>query len=363
MAENRIYVALGEESSRGAKESTTVGFIPCLSPTIPKMEFDEKRRAEFRGEATLTGDSAITRFSRKWSGTIEMPLYTEAGTTPGMVGTLLRHFFGTVSTVETPVGQYNHMMYPVSDPFSTANLGNKALTLNLNINEGSVMKNWPFVGARVKSLSFEQEAGNHLKVSAETFGQCRDTITAEIGTPVFAAENLRCDYNNMTLYTGAITRTGTAPDYTDFTFTGATQIKPDKLSVKIENGMEDILRLTGGNVDYPDKTRMGKFKVSIEFTIDWEDPSSGFSSVNEFTAWITSSYETNFCLHWDTGTVAGTGGNHGLYIDIPRAQLTGGEPSYSLDKDPMVTFKYEGLLDAATGYMVGLLLKNSATAV
>jgi hypothetical protein len=363
MAENKIYMALGEESARGTKESTIVGFIPCLSPGIPKMEFDEKRRAEYRGEDAVTGDSAVTRFSRKWSGSIEMPFYTEAGTEAGMVGTLLRHFFGSVSTTETPTGQYNHMMYPVSDPFDSANLGTKALTLNLNINEGAVMKNWPFVGGRVKSVSFDQEAGNHLKVTAETFGQFRAAITSEIGSPAFAAENLRCDYNNLKLYTGTIERTGSAPDYTDFIFADATQISPDKVSVKIENGMEDVLRLSGGEIDYADKTRMGKFKVTIEFTIDWEDPNSGFSSVDEFTSWVDASYETNFLLHWDTGTVAGSGGTHGLYIDIPRAQLTGGDPSYSLDKDPMVTFKYEGLIDSTTGYMVGLLLKNSASSV
>ena len=46
--------------------------------------------------------------------------------------------------------------------------------------------------------------------------------------------------------------------------------------------MEDVLRLSG--VDYPDKTRMGRFKVSVEMTIDWEDPASGFNSISEFNA-------------------------------------------------------------------------------
>ena len=363
MAENKIYLALGEEAARGTKESSTVGFIPLLNPGIPKMEFDEKKRAEFRGEDGVKGDTSVTRFGRKWSGSLEIPFFTESGSTAGMLGTLLKHFFGTAVSVENGVtGQYAHMLYPVPDPFATANLDTKALTLNLNINEGAAMKNWPFVGGRVKSLSFEQETGSHLKLSTELFGQYRDTTTSEIGSPAFAAENLRCDYNNLTLYTGTITRIGTAPDYTDFTFGSATQIKPDKVSVKIENAMEDVSRLSG--LDYPDRTRMGRYKVSIELTIDWEDPASGFSSVDEFSNWISASYETNFCLHWDTGTQASTGDNHGLYIDLPRAQLTGGEPAYSLDKDPLITFKYEGLYDASeTGYIVGLLLKNTASAV
>ena len=188
---------------------------------------------------------------------MEIPFFTEAGTTKGIIGTLLKHFFGKATSAQNgATGQYAHILYPVADPFATANLGAKALTLNLNINEGAVIKNWPFVGGRVKSLSFDQEAGNHLKFSVELFGQDKAATTAELGGAAFPAENLRADFNNLKVYTGTITRTGTAPDYTDFTFGSAMQLKPDKISVKIENGMEDVLRLSG--LDYPDKTRMGQ---------------------------------------------------------------------------------------------------------
>lgn len=363
MAENKIYCAIGEEAARGTKEATTVGFIPLLNSGIPKMEFDEKRRKEFRGEDTVKGDTAVIRLSKKWGGSLEIPFFTEAGATKGIIGTLIKHFFGKVTSGQNgATGQYAHMFYPVADPFATANLGTKGLTVNLNINEGATMKNWPFVGGRVKSLSFDQEAGNHLKMSVELFGQDKAATTAELGSTLFPAENLRADFNNLKVYTGTITRTGTAPDYTDFTFGSATQLKPDKISVKFENGMEDVLRLSG--LDYPDKTRMGQYKVSLELTIDWEDPASGFSSVDDFNAWLAASSSTNFCLYWDTGTQAGTGDNHGLYIDLPIMERKGGEPDYSLEKDPMVTLKYEGLYDATTAkYIAAILLKNTVITV
>ena len=363
MADNKIYCAIGEEANRGTKEVTTVGFVPLLNSGIPKMEFDDKRRKEFRGEDTVKGDTTAIRMSRKWGGSLEIPFFTEAGTTKGIIGTLLKHFFGKAASAQNGVtGQYSHMFYPVPDPFATANLGAKALTLNLNINEGAAMKNWPFVGGRVKSLSLDQEAGNHLKFSVELMGQDEAATTAELGSATFPAENLRADFNNLKVYTGTITRVGTAPDYTGFTFASATQLKPDKISVKIENGTEDVLRLSG--LDYPDKTRMGQFKVSVEMTLDWEDPATGFSSIDDFNAWLAASSSTNFHLHWDTGTQAGTGDNHGLYIDLPIMERKGGEPDYSLDKDPMITLKYEGLYDATTAkYIVGILLKNTATAV
>ena len=362
MSRRVVYLAMGEESVRGTKESTTVGFIPLLSPSIPKVEFDERRRREFRGEDVALGDTKVLRMGQKWSASLEIPFFTEAGSTGGMMGTILKHFFGKSTSSENgTTGQYTHMMYPVSDPFDGSNLGGRALTVNLNIDEGGTVKNWPFVGGRVSSLGFEQSPGEHLKLTVELFGQRRDTVTSEIGSPVFPPENLRCDYTSLSVYTGTITRTGTAPDYSDFSFSSATPIKPDRISLKMENGMEDVLILSG--VDYPEKTRIGQFKVSLELTIDWEDPQSGFSSVDEFNSWMDSSSTTNFFLHWDTGTQAGTGDNHGLYIDLPCMQRMGGEPEFDLEKDPVITLRYEGLYDSTTKYMVGVMLKNTSSGV
>src|SRR3990172_5222243 len=138
MAENKIYCAIGEEAARGTKEVTTVGFIPLLNSGIPKMEFDDKRRKEFRGEDTVKGDTIAIRMSRKWGGSLEIPFFTEAGSSKGIIGTLLKHFFGKATWAKNgATGQYGHMFYPVADPFGIANLGDKALTLNLNINEGA----------------------------------------------------------------------------------------------------------------------------------------------------------------------------------------------------------------------------------
>ncbi len=86
MAENKVYLAVGEEAVRGVKESAAVGFVPLLNSGIPKMEFDDKRRKEFRGEDSLKGDTAVLRMSQRWSASIEMPFFTEAGSVKGSVG-------------------------------------------------------------------------------------------------------------------------------------------------------------------------------------------------------------------------------------------------------------------------------------
>lgn len=63
MADNKIYCAIGEEANRGTAESTTVGFVPLLNSGIPKAEFDEKNRAEFRGEDSILGDTTVISFN------------------------------------------------------------------------------------------------------------------------------------------------------------------------------------------------------------------------------------------------------------------------------------------------------------
>lgn len=363
MAENNVYLAIGEEATRGTAESTTVGFVPLLGANVPQMAFEDSKRDEYRGEDTVKGDTTVIRMGQKWSSSLSMPFFTEAGSSKGIVGSIFKHFFGkTTSAQNGATGQYRHMMYPTPDPFSTSNLGAKALTLNFNMSEGATVQNHAYRGGRVKSISLEQTPGSHLQMGVEMMGQLKTATGTAIASPVFAAENLRCDYNNLTVYTGTITRTGTGPDYTAFAFGSATVLKPDKISLKIDNGMEDVTRLSG--LDYPDKTRMGKYLVTLDITIDWEDPSSGFSSVDDINSWLAAAGSTNFFLHWDTGTQAGTGDNHSLDIDLPIMQRMGGAPDLSRDKDPMVTLKYEGLYDATTTkYIVGVFLKNTATAI
>lgn len=365
MSDNRQYVAIGEEAARGTKEATTVGFLPLSAPAKISPSFKDEARSQIRGEDSLLGNTAFRRNGRSWKGSLPVDLYSEAGTTKGMIGTMFKHMTGkAVSAQNAATGQYRHMMYPVVDPFGAAFLGAKALTINENKPfVGPAIQNLPWLGGRVKAVSINQEVGNPCRAEFETFGQIAGTATAEVGTPVFPAENLRFDYSGFKLYNGTITRTGSGPDFTQFAFSSANQIKPDKVSLKLEVGHEDVQRLSG--LDYPDKTRSnGKVKATLEFTTDWEDPAAGFSSIDDFAAWLAGSSETNFCLVWDSGTQAGTGDNHMLIIDLPRMQRMGGEPDIATDKDPMVTLKYEGLMDATTcKYLFGIMLKNTATAV
>lgn len=365
MATNKLYLAIGEEASRGTPESTTVGFVPIDSPATPVMEFDDIRKTEYIGEESALGMTSFRRMSEKWSYTLEMPVFTEAGTVTGIVGTILRHFYGfSGDSQNASTGQYIHMMYPVANPelATSGYLGAKALTLNFNISEGGVVKNHAYFGGRVNSLSFITEPGQHLKISAAMTGQGKIASGTAIATPTYAAENLSLRYSDLTLYTGTITRTGTPPNYTQFAFGSATTILHDKITVNMEKPNIDKLRNAG--VIYPDKTNWGQIKTTMELAIDFDDPAAGFSAVDDRNAFLAAVSSTNFFLNWDTGTQAGTGDNHSLGLDLPIMQRKGGPPEFTHENNPEITLSYEGDMDRTTNlYMAGLMLKNTAATV
>ena len=361
--ENRAYVAIGEEATRGTKEATTVGFVPVLNFKLPKPDFMAKKRGEFRGEDSMLGPTTEIRMGQKWEGLdLEIPMFTEAGTVKGSIGTLMKHFFGKATSVQNAAtGQYAHMMYPVSDPFATANLGTKALTANMNFMEGATIKNYPYVGGRVTKLGFKQETGNPLVFTSSLIGQKLAATTAGIGSPAFPAENLRCDYNNLTLYTGAVTRTGTPPNYTNLS-SAATAITPDTVSVEFERKATDKMILNG--TDTVGITNIGQMSGKLTMTLDWADPATGFSSVDDFVLWLAGTSAMNMLFKWDTGTQAGTGDNHAFFIDLPICNRLGGMPEIGLDKDPVISLEFDIHMDITTTlYAVGLLLKNTATAL
>ena len=364
MGEYKNFVAIGEETSRGTKQVSTVGFIPVRNFAPPKPDYMTRKRDEHRGESTQLGHTTEFRMGEKWEGlTLEIPFFTEAGGVAGMMGTLLKHFFGgATSTQNGTTGQYSHMFYPKVDPFGPSNLGNKALTFNMNTMFENTLKNLPYVGGRPRKISFKQEMGDDLIMTVEAMGQKLLTPEAGLSSPTYAAENLRCSYNHMTVrHGGTVTRTGTAPNFTAITSNG-NQIKPDSISLEFERGMEDKLRGDGTNT--PSKTVVGRFTAKLSMVLDFEDPASGFSSADEFLAWLASSSSANILMTWDTGTQAGTGDNHSLIIDMPICNRQGGMPEPPLDGNPMITLEYDLHFDSATTqYALGILLKNTAATV
>ena len=362
---NKYYVAIGEEANQGTPEVGTVGFIPVLNfGGLGYMPEDKMRDDQFRGEDSVLGATSTRRLTEKWEQSLDIPFYTEAGTTTDIMAQILKHFFGAGTSVQNAsTGQYAQMFYPIANICAAGNLGTKALTLNPNFSHGDNVKNHPEAGARIKSISFKQERGQRLVMTVAFFGQYIDTITAEIGSPTFAAENLACYFDHMNCYTGTITRTGTPPDYTDITFGSATSFECDDVTITFECDRDLEIELGSGKI-YPTQTVGGLYKTTVEITRNFDSPAAGFNPVTEFENWLTAINKKNFAFHWDTGTPAGTGDNHGLIIDLPQLVMAPLDPEFDIEKDAKITLKFDdGEKDSTTLYKGAVMLKNTVAAI
>jgi len=186
--EFKAYLAIGEETTRGTKQAATVGFIPLTDFDLPIPDYMTKKRGEYRGEPSRLGHTLERRMGQKIEGSFTFPVFSEAGTTKGIVGTIYKHFMGKATSAQNAsTGQYAHMMYGVSDPWATANLGTKALTLNYNIIAASgAIRNYPVLGARITKLKFSQKPGDDLLCTVSWVAQKLDASTAGLSSPVYA---------------------------------------------------------------------------------------------------------------------------------------------------------------------------------
>jgi hypothetical protein len=363
--QSNSFVAIGVETpARGTAENGTVSFMPAndVKPVVP--DYMEREDNEQKGRDSRLGVYAKLRMGEFWNGLVVPFLgFSEGGTEKSGYGSLFKHCLGGDTTAqEGATGQYNHMFYPVSDPWYGGHVYLDALTVNLNYYEGNAQRNHPYNGGRVGKLTFKQEVAMPLVIEAEFFGQKLDTNEAAISSPAFPAENLRFDYNNMIVRTGTINRTGSAPDYTDIT-SSAKQIKPKSLTLEVDPAYSDEQELDG--TDTMGRTNVGKFKAKLTMEINYNDHDTAFSSVDEFNSYLAGQATIPILITWDTGIIAGSGGakNHALIIDLPACNRLHGAPDIVDEGDPSIPLEFECLVDSTTLYALGILLQNSATAI
>ena len=358
------YLAFGEQTDLDTAEKTTVGFMPVKSFVGIGAEFEDTEVVEFRGDESVLGVTNVIRYGQKWNLSPEMPFFVESGggekNIPAM---LFKHLAGHgVNAQNASTGQFNNTVSPVSNPRATGNLGTKALTLNSNLSHGDTVRNHPHVGGLVKSIKLTQAFQDELKITVEHPGAFVEANEAEVGSPTYPAENLRLKYNHLKAYSGGITPVGAAPDYTDFTLVSGNQFKPQSLDITLSCERDLVGEMCGK--DYPTNITDGEHMVTIEFAIDYKNPASGFNSLDEFTAWLAGVDDTaEFCFHWDTGVVAGTGDNYSQFLYLPEMYRQKPDIDWDPKKTPIITLKYKGKYNATSKALWIALTKNTATAI
>lgn len=357
------YLALVEETTRGTNPGSGYKFLPVTAGIEPKPKFDDVPRQEFRGQDTRLGNTTVVRKSKSWAQTIETLLYPI-----DIVGTLFKHalgYAGTRSVVDT--SGYKGIIYPPSAAHYApgGNLAGKGITSIPNTDLDGVTKSQVYGGGRVKGFKLDFARPDEVKLSFDLMGGPFIGAPGQTATAGASFTTIKpFNSSDLVCYSGAgITRTGTAPNYTDITPNTMQQFNPDTLSLTFEGGIEDkdILDGTGG----PNKTEQtSQVKATLEIKIDFTDPATGLSSYDEFVAQVAGVSTQNFLLKLTGPDLAGAAtAYHQYFVDLPSMLLT--EESVERKNDGSVakaTLKYTSLLSATTNYPIAILTVDKASA-
>jgi hypothetical protein len=159
---------------------------------------------------------------------------------------------------------------------------------------------------------------------------------------------------NLTCFLGSgATLTGAAPLYSDIAAGTMPQFMPDDLTLKLGPGVDDKYKMNGE--EGPSVTeRTGPIKHAAEFTIDFSDPASGWSSYDAWKAHYSGIQYAPLLLKMDTGELCGSvSETRKLLIYYPKMKISCEPVDRKNDgSKAKIKFKLESLVDASIGYSV-----------
>ena len=356
------YLAIYEEEVRGeAPVAPATLFVPVISGIEPAYKVKDEPRKEFRGADTALGNTSVVRRDSEFEVKLQAAFY------PGKeLGLLLKHaigFAGARSVVDTTA--YKGILFPKSAPYGDGNpLSTTAVALVPNTDRDGTTVSQVFGGARFKAVTFSVKPSSDVTIDFEGsgaggwVGDPNQAATAGASFPTVAPYVS----NDVKFYIGAgATRTGVAPNYTALAPNTMKQIIPDEATIKITNGLADVAKLNG--VSGPSVTqRNGQYVVEIDMTLDFTDPASGFSSIDEYEALFGGQRTNSIMVVFSHPELAGDATEHyAAIIDVPLAMVAADAPTRDNEgKQTKVKFKFTSLYSDTTKYPVALLLTDKS---
>jgi len=358
------FTALVEETAaRGTTPGTGLKFPPLSGKPEPSPDFKDVPRDEFRGQSSRLGNVTVLRQSSAWAHALEGALYPI-----DIMGTLFKHalgFAGVRAVVDTT--GYKGIVYP-PEAFHYGpggNLEGKAVGVIPNTDIDGVIKSQVFGGGRIKGFKLESKRPDDVKVTFDVIGGPWIGAPGQTATAGASFTSLK-PFNSADLicYSGTgITRTGVGPDFTDIAPGDMVPFVPDSLTLTWDSniGDEDVSDGLRG----PAKTEVkGQAKATLEFTMDFSDPLTGFSSYDEWAALHSGPRQANFLFKWTGPDLAGSLTElHKLLADLPAMNMIGSPPERdNSGKTPKMKFKYESLFDPTCKYPIALMIVDKASA-
>lgn len=285
MSAKQLLVFAEQDTSRHLASVTPVYMAyPVKGKLEPEPEYKEEAPAEWRAQDVAQGS---TGDNEERTSTGSKYLW-ESRIYPGGELALLHEFvYGTsldpVALASPNAAAQRTMYHSTSEMYGEGTqLLDRALALIPQTRKGSGTYGQVFLGHRPKDLDLSFKGGEAAEMKSNMMSGPwigAPEQAAITGTSFPASKAFR---SVPKVYLGAgATLTGAAPAYTDFAPGTMPLVKPDDLTIKMELGIEDVWKMNG--FEGPSVTERKKaFMLTAEFTVDFADPSSGWSS---YDAW------------------------------------------------------------------------------
>jgi len=343
------YIQISEEGTQNGTEAQSWGVHSGLYRS--GMYFDSESMAPANEQKFLTEigrsgvqDRGVKRhrlMGLKAEGGIDLSVYPEGGGDKAGIGLLIKHCFGNVVSGTYTATEYLHTFTPHDDLFGNlaAGTGNAAGTgrvfgISYNIGrEDSVgsIRDYPFLGNRIKSLAFSCAAGEDLKCSIDSVAR----VAAAHGTAILSVA-----YPSMPPF---MWKDATFQIGVDEAGAGGTiRYTVEAFSVSIDNSFKEVWTL-GTNV-LGRVVPNGQRVVTGSYTVPYE-------------GWVRDEYDK-----WIAGTpssvnVAFASGVYRLEFRMPNIIYTGNAPSVDSLEENTVEMPFQAMV--STNFDIRIFLCNT----
>jgi len=340
------YVEISEEGTQvGTSWGVYSGLYRCFfyfnsESMVPAHE--DKFLTEIG--RTSTQNRSVKRHRQmgiKAEGGLDLVVYPESGGDKGGLGLLLKHCFGDVTSgTYSGEGTFLHSFIPHDDWMANLSTGTglaagtgRVFGLSYNIgreDDPGTLRNYPFLGNRIRSLTFSCTAGEEMMVSVDSVARVAKTN----GTAILSAS-----YPTMApfLWKDATFQVGVAEDGSG----GTERDNVEKFELTIDNNVKEVF--TYGTNVLGRVVANGQRSVTGSYSCSYE-------------SWVRTEYEK-----WLSGTassinVAFVNAPYRLEFRLPKIQYTGNAPNISTMEETVIDMPFQARLH--TTFDVKIFLVN-----
>lgn len=345
------YVALSLQEDRTALDASPVfAFYPVKGKLEPDVEYKEEAVKEWRAQDTAQGDVSDDRTSTAWKYSLEGRIYP--GDELAMLIKLLTGYAGTPVALSAPDSAAALTIFRTATEMfgEGTQLLDSALAIIPNTAKGADTYSQSYIGGRPKDAELIFKGGEAAELKMNFIGGPWISAAEQTAIPGVAFPSSKAFQSVPKVYLGSgATITGTAPDFSNFIPNTMPMVKPDDLTIKFDNGQEDAYKMNG--IEGPSVTeRKKQWGVMVEYTHDFSDPASGWSSYDAWAARFAGIQYAPCMIVLDSSEIipSCTTQTYQLALYLPKVKITTETPDRKNDgSKTKIKVKLESRIDPA----------------